>query len=189
MEGIASSYSDRGDTMSFEMRRCTPFRVAHPSTILVGDYPVMTYLSPTLVCHNPNCQHPIRLPYPLAVSENPPNWPRENWRVIFVCPSCGHGYEYLGLEVRWLPFPTPGPNQPHSSTKCVYCEFECGHENCAIKARHYTIAGDDTQDLDIILSRCLKARCYPLCGAGKYAQDYCAETYLRVRQELQIGPV
>src|ERR1039458_4344269 len=82
-------------------------------------------------------------PIPLEISENPPDWPKENFRIVFVCPSCGHGYEYLAPNVRWRQFPTPGPNQPQSSTICVYCEYQCAHKNCAIKARHYTLVEGD----------------------------------------------
>ena len=150
-----------------------------------------TFWSPTIHCHNPACSEPtIRLPYPNPpeISANPPSWPTGTFRVVFVCPICGRGYEYLAPDVHWRQFPTPGPSQPQSPTICVYCEYKCAHENCAIKARHYTLVDSGTDDF-AVLSRCLKARSYPLCGAGEFATDYCAETFLRVRKQWQIGPI
>jgi|ERR1017187_1480206 hypothetical protein len=148
------------------------------------------FWSPTIVCRSPDCKTPIRLPYPnlLETRENPPNWPTGGWKVVFVCPSCGHGHEYRALDVQWRQFPTPGPSSPQSSTICVCCEFECAHKNCAIRARHYTLAESGTPDLEV-LSRCLNSKCYPLCGEGEFATDYSAEKFLRVLQQWQIGPV
>jgi hypothetical protein len=150
---------------------------------------MQTFWSPTIDCHTKGCEQPIRLPYPIPpeISENPPDWPKGNFRIVFVCPSCGHGYEYLAPNVRWRQFPTPDPNRPQSSTICVYCEYQCAHKNCAIKARHYTLVESGTNDVEV-LSRCLKSKSYPLCGEGEFATDYCAETFLGVRQVFQLGP-
>lgn len=86
------------------------------------------FWSPVIACHTPGCAKQNRLPYPTPpeITENPPSWPKGGWPIVFVCPSCGHGYEYLALEVQWRQFPTPGPSSPLSPTIALCCEFECG---------------------------------------------------------------
>jgi hypothetical protein len=150
----------------------------------------MLFWSPTITCRRQDCATQIQLPYPTPpeIFESPPNWPMSDFWIVFVCPSCGRGCDYRAQDVRWRQFPTPGRSSPLSSKAAFYCEFECGHESCVIKARYYTVAENGIETGELI-SRCLKSKSMPLCSAGEYLRDCSEKAFTRVGQVWQIGPL
>src|SRR4051794_26777329 len=132
------------------------------------------YWSPVIVCHNPDCKGPIRLPYSnlLKIEDDRPMWPTGTFRVTFVCHWCGRGFEYSAQDVHWATFETPGPSQDHSELDAFYCEFECDHEDCKKKARHYMLGKKGT-DPAVLLNKALNSRCNPRCGKGDLINTQC----------------
>ncbi|MBZ5522424.1 MAG: hypothetical protein LAP21_09315, partial [Acidobacteriia bacterium] len=96
--------------------------------------------------------------------------------------------EYLADDVHWDTFETPGPSRPHSDTVAFYCEFECGHEECGVQARHYMLSTPGTTAAEL-LARALKSRCFPLCAKGELMSAYTAENFKRAGQVWQIGGI
>jgi hypothetical protein len=80
-------------------------------------------------CKNENCGKPILLPSPNQLDKFPDQLDSDNqYSEIYVCPACGHVYEYRRLNVRWA-FPrTLGLTEPIPNNRAVLLEFDCGKE-------------------------------------------------------------
>jgi hypothetical protein len=83
-------------------------------------------------CKNEECRQPIWLhrSSPLGTSSGPPETPADALPKIWLCPACGHAFDYSKSEHRHSSFPHPDPYQQGRlivGTVEFYCEAErCG---------------------------------------------------------------
>ncbi len=79
-------------------------------------------------CKNEGCGQPILLPSPNQLDKSPDQLDSDNqYFEIYVCPACGHVYEYRRLNVRWA-FPKTLGLDPPPNIYAAVLEFECGKE-------------------------------------------------------------
>jgi hypothetical protein len=82
-----------------------------------------------LVCKNEDCCHTIWLPQPTQLDKFPDQLDSDNqYFEIFVCPACGHVYEYRILNTLWM-FPRTEALAQLLNLRVVLLEFYCGREN------------------------------------------------------------
>jgi hypothetical protein len=128
---------------------------------------LLGYWQPVVQCKNPECffGKPTFLPYPNLPrkTEDPPNWPEDDWKAFLICRHCGHGDTYSKEDVEW----GGGQNKnglPNNSL-VLYVELQCAEKCCPLPVRLYLGCDDSKRDKHRD-SALLKGSVRAMCEAG-----------------------
>ena len=105
------------------------------------------YYSPVMKCKH--CPESISLPYsdlcfefgpendPSSEEEDgdQPLWPSAAWRALFGCISCGHVFDYTGVDVHFDLVPKLARGKYSSGANCFYAEFQCANKGCKLPVK------------------------------------------------------
>jgi hypothetical protein len=150
----------------------------------------MPYAHWVMTCHNPQCRKRINIPVPTPAQmrANPGVWPRQTWKIEFLCLQCGHADTYSALRKDALVYllDQEPPYRLHGY-QTWSIRFLCAEQNCDTLIEAHTTA-DGSTTKEVILGRLYQLGVHCDYTSGKGHEPVLPPQPDRVQVEVCVFP-